>query len=172
MQPLLAAFDGVIDSIKPNAGSAGNYLTLRGDNGAVARYMHINNDTPGTNDGNGGLLYAFPPGIETGRARARRSAHRLVRADSGNAENSKGGHHLHFELWVNGAAVDPAPSLHAATFLAEPSVLAPIYYFDAQNALCQRANTPAGGDERQGAAASGRRWPAAAPRRARPSKRR
>src|SRR5205085_6773500 len=59
MTPLVAVFDGVV-WLRPASRPGGhNMLYLFGDNGLQARYMHINNDTPGTDDGNGGWETAY-----------------------------------------------------------------------------------------------------------------
>lgn len=127
MTPLVAAFDGVISSLKREAAPGqGNYLVLNGDNGWSALYLHVNNDTPGTDDGRGTASYAFPKGIEVG---TRVMAGQLVawRGDSGNAEST--GAHLHFELrkgsgW-SGVVYNAFLSLRAATRLAVPGPSGP-----------------------------------------------
>src|SRR5687768_11354347 len=116
MSPLVAAFDGVVTSLKKDGS---NYVAITGDRGAsagwTAIYVHVNNDTPGTDDGRGSAAWAFPSGIAVG---ARVLAGQLVgwRGDSGNAEGT--GPHLHFELrkgtgW-GGVVHNVYPSLVAA----------------------------------------------------------
>ena len=52
MQPLLAAVDGTVTPIRyENAGTAGNVITITGADGWYYNYFHVNNDTPGTDDG-------------------------------------------------------------------------------------------------------------------------
>ncbi len=129
MSPLLAAFDGVVTSVSRD-GRSGNTLTLAADRGPAAGwsavYVHINNDTPGTDDGKGTAAYAFPAGIEPG---VRVLAGQLVawRGDSGNAEGT--GPHLHFELhrgtgW-GGTVFNAYPSLSSARRLAAPAPSGP-----------------------------------------------
>lgn len=122
MTPLVAAFTGTITSLQRESRvGQGNYLVITGDNGWSAMYLHVNNDTPGTDDGRGTAKYAFPRGIEVG---TRVLAGQLVawRGDSGNAEST--GPHLHFELrkgagW-SGVAYDAYFSLRAAPRVAKP----------------------------------------------------
>jgi murein DD-endopeptidase MepM/ murein hydrolase activator NlpD len=99
----------------------GNYLVITGDNGWSAVYVHVNNDTPGTDDGRGTASWAFPKGIAVG---VRVMAGQLVawRGDSGDAEST--GPHLHFELrkgagW-SGVVYNAYPSLLAARRLTAP----------------------------------------------------
>lgn len=123
---LLAVTDGVV--VRKVFASGGNYLYLRGDDGWHYGYLHINNDTPGTDDGRNPAEWAFAPGIEEGVRVARGQQIAWV-GDSGNAEAS--GSHLHFEIrkpsskWYWSQAVDPAPSLDAAdpaVPLGDPSI--------------------------------------------------
>ena len=127
MTPLVAAFNGTVTSLQRESRvGEGNYLVITGDNGWSAMYLHVNNDTPGTDDGRGTAKYAFPRGIEVG---TRVLAGQLVawRGDSGNAETT--GPHLHFELrkgsgW-SGTAYDAFFSLQAASRIARPVASGP-----------------------------------------------
>jgi murein DD-endopeptidase MepM/ murein hydrolase activator NlpD len=118
MLPLVAAFDGVV---RLGRGGVGGHYTivLRGDNGWRACYYHVNNDTPGTNDGRGGDLYAFAPGLESGQ-RVHAGQFIGYLGNSGNAETTPP--HLHFELWcgITHVVVNAAPSLRAATRVDSP----------------------------------------------------
>lgn len=119
MTPLLAVFDGVVSFGRTNYPGAHNMLGLRSDDGYVASYLHINNDTPGTDDGQGSMRYAFPADLQSGdRVRAGQVV--AYCGDSGNAENT--GPHLHFELHdlEGGGVLDPFFSLKAAQRLALP----------------------------------------------------
>lgn len=112
MTPLYAAVDGRVRSINDPEESWGYALTIQDADGYTYHYLHINNDTPGTDDGNGGTVYAYAPGIEHG---ARVTRGQLVgwMGDSGNAENV--GSHLHFEIRLpDGTAINPYASLTAA----------------------------------------------------------
>ena len=127
MTPLVATFDGVISTLRrESTGSSGNYVSLRGDNGWSTNYLHMNNDTPGTDDAKGTAYYAFAPGLEQG---VRVFAGQLLGwlGDSGNAEGT--GPHLHFELrkgepW-SGVVYNAKPSLDAAARRTAPTVSGP-----------------------------------------------
>lgn len=119
MCPLLAAFDGVVYVIRSSGVGGHNRLTLVGDHGLTAEYMHINNDTPGTNDGLGTEDYAFAPGLRSGDRVVAGQILAWV-GNSGNAE--KVGPHLHFELWDSQECLNPDASLRQATRLTAPLV--------------------------------------------------
>ncbi len=116
MRPLVAALDGRVFFTKAAPGGH-NILTLEGDNGCRCLYMHINNDTPGTNDGLGSEEYAYPATMHSGD---HVSAGQLIAfvGNSGNAE--KVCPHCHFEMWLNGTCINPAPSLRSARVINEP----------------------------------------------------
>jgi murein DD-endopeptidase MepM/ murein hydrolase activator NlpD len=113
--PILAAVDGTVDWMTDGRprGTQGYALLLRGSDGNLYYYAHLNDDDPGTNDGRGGARYAYARGLRNGDRVAAGDVLGYA-GDSGNAERA--GAHLHFELhrgkW--GAAVDPAPTLRAA----------------------------------------------------------
>ncbi|MDP3711777.1 MAG: M23 family metallopeptidase [Mycobacteriales bacterium] len=129
MTPLVAAFDGVVTTLQQDGGS-GNYVGITADRGPAkgwtVLYLHVNNDTPGTDDGRGSAQWAFPKGIERG---ARVLAGQLVGwlGDSGNAEST--GAHLHVELrkgtgW-SGVVHNAYPSLIKARRLSAPTASGP-----------------------------------------------
>ncbi len=119
MRPVVAAFDGVVTLRRPSAAGGHYWLVLVGDNGWTATYLHLNNDTPGTDDGLGTDQHAFAPGLTTG-SRVRAGQLLGYVGDSGNAEDTVS--HLHFELAPTATRVpiNPGPSLEAAERLAEP----------------------------------------------------
>lgn len=123
LAPLVACFDGIVE-IKTGGGNAGYMITLIGDNGWTAQYYHVNNDTPGTDDGKGGPDYAFAPGIKNG---TRVYAGQLIgyNGDSGNAESTSP--HVHFELWNRSlnACFNPVESLNKAKKLDQPALYLP-----------------------------------------------
>ncbi|MHB8868273.1 MAG: S-layer homology domain-containing protein [Thermoleophilia bacterium] len=119
MTPLLAVVDGTLDWMNLT-GKLSSYnglpyynILLRGDDGNDYFYIHMNNDTPGTDDGLGGVEKAYAPGLGNG---TRVTAGQLIgwAGDSGNAEDS--GSHIHFEIHQGGYKnpIDPYESLKAA----------------------------------------------------------
>ncbi len=123
MTPLVAVFDGQV-ALGTGKGNAGNTITVVGDCGWNAEYYHVNNDSPGTDDGKGTADYAFAPGLRTGdRVYAGQFLGWV--GDSGNAEGTSP--HLHFELWSQetGACYNATPSLIAAQKLRVPLVNVP-----------------------------------------------
>jgi putative cell wall-binding protein len=121
MTRLYAAVDGTVCSINgltEPAPSWGMALTVCGVDGRQYRYLHVNNDTPGTDDGKGGPEHAYAPGIRKGKAVKRGQWLGWV-GDSGNAETTAP--HLHFEIGDSRVVdpygdnrIDPYPSLRAA----------------------------------------------------------
>ena len=108
MTPLVAVFDGVV-WLRPATRPGGHHmLFLYGDNGLQARYMHINNDTPGTDDGAGSWETAYAPGLRDGD-RVAAGQHIAWVGDSGNAEGTEP--HLHFELWSEQGCLNPELAL-------------------------------------------------------------
>ncbi len=108
--PLVAVGDGVIRWISDPGNTSSVYLGIDHGNGWLTRYIHMNNDSEGTDDGQ---VYGIAPGLVYGSVV---TAGQLIGwvGDSGNAEGA--GSHLHFELRRNpdgghGDAVDPNPYL-------------------------------------------------------------
>ena len=115
MLKLLACVSGTVVELRH--GSGGNSLYLKGDDGWYYCYLHINNDTPGTDDGKNAFEDAYAKGLKKGD-RVTKGQHIAYLGDSGNAEGS--GAHLHFEIrmpntnWYNASAVNAHYSLKAA----------------------------------------------------------
>ena len=66
MTPLVACFSGTVNVMRSAGVGGHNMLTIEGEDGFASAYMHINNDTPGTDDGLGTAEYAFPAGLQSG----------------------------------------------------------------------------------------------------------
>jgi hypothetical protein len=111
MVPLVAAVNGTVTWIRHDS-VRGNNLEITDADGWRYHYVHINNDTPGTDDGANLYELAFGPGIARGvQVRAGQVVAYL--GDSGNAESTAP--HLHFEiLRPDGSAINPTPSVDAA----------------------------------------------------------
>ena len=75
--------------------SGGNSIYLEDDDGWYYAYLHINNDTPFTDDGANPIEWAFAPGTTVG-SRVDRGQFIAYVGDSGNAESA--GPHCHFEI--------------------------------------------------------------------------
>lgn len=112
MQQLVSAVDGTVRFIAYPQPSWGYSVWIRDSEGYEYRYLHMNNDNPGTDDGVGGPQYAYAPGISEG---AKVSKGQLIgwMGDSGNAEST--GAHLHFEIrQPDRTPINPYQSLLAA----------------------------------------------------------
>jgi putative cell wall-binding protein len=116
LQELVAAASGTVTYLQQTKIS-GNLLEITDADGWVYTYIHLNNDTPGTDDGEAERSDTFGPGIEKG---ASVEAGQLVgyMGDSGNAEDA--GTHLHFELKdPSGVTVNAYTALQEATHIDE-----------------------------------------------------
>ncbi|HTK05412.1 MAG TPA: peptidoglycan DD-metalloendopeptidase family protein [Candidatus Eisenbacteria bacterium] len=112
MMPLLSAVDGYVRYIVIPEASWGYAVYIQDRDGYTYNYLHINNDTPGTDDGNGGTVYAYAPGIYE-NALVKRGQLIGWMGDSGNAESA--GPHLHFEIRrPDDTPISPYQSLLAA----------------------------------------------------------
>jgi hypothetical protein len=112
MTPLYSAIDGVVSDLEIPEASWGYAITLKDSDGYTYHYIHVNNDNPGTDDGQGGVDHAYAPFISVG-APVRRGQMIGWMGDSGNAENVCS--HLHFEIRrPDGTAINPYLSLMAA----------------------------------------------------------
>jgi hypothetical protein len=123
LQPLVAAADGMVSHLVQDHPTAGWGLVIEDAEGWDYRYYHVNNDSPGTDDGSDPPEWRLAPGIVEGS---------LVKAgqvvaymgDSGNSELSVP--HLHFELHrPDGSPIDPYRSLRSSEWTARCSVAAP-----------------------------------------------
>src|SRR2546423_305077 len=107
----VAVVDGTVSwvRIEDGTGISGNMLKLTAKDGWFFYYIHINNDTPGTDDGANPAEYRFAPGIGEG-SKVKAGDLIAYMGDSGDAEST--GPHLHFEVHQpDGTPVDPYTSL-------------------------------------------------------------
>lgn len=125
MTPLVSAVDGTVREIVFQ-NDKGNRVVVQDDDGWFYVYLHVNNDTPGTDDMAATRDQAFVPGLAVGQ-RVTKCQRIAYLGDSGNAEGS--GAHLHFEIrqpvtsgdptrswaWSSAIAINPADSLRAAS---------------------------------------------------------
>ena len=123
MTPVVAVADGVISWGRFD-NARGTYLKIVGDDGWEYAYIHLNNDTPGTDDGRARCDQALSAricstvsGTLIGRGTPV-SAGEVIGyiGDSGNAENT--GAHLHFEVYQPSDSgtevINPTPIVDAA----------------------------------------------------------
>lgn len=125
--PVVAAHDGVIRHTSTALGrSCCAIWGITADDGWETWYIHMNNDTPGTDDG---LGWGFAPGIEPG---VRVQAGQLIGwvGDSGNAERVAP--QIHFELRrPDGVAISPYASLQVAARVDLPRLAGADRFFTA-----------------------------------------
>lgn len=120
MTPVLACFSGTVFMAK--GGNAGNWLTLLGDCGWSAQYMHLNDDKTDLDDDTATKDLTYAPWLQDGGHVEAGDLLGFV-GNSGNAKTS--GSHLHFELHGLQGAVDPAPYLRSARIGSAPSLTVP-----------------------------------------------
>jgi len=136
MQPLVAAADGTVvylvapfrpepsdpsapspspspsATASPAPSSAGYAIFIRDAEGFTYRYVHVNNDSPGTDDGAATFEQAFTADMRLGQKVTKGQLIGYL-GDSGNAESTAA--HLHFEIRMpDGGAMNPFDSLSAA----------------------------------------------------------
>jgi murein DD-endopeptidase MepM/ murein hydrolase activator NlpD len=110
MTEVYAFADGVVTKVGSSS-RAGRYVIIEHAEAWNTYYIHLNNDTPGTDDGDADWSLTVAEGIEVG---SRVAAGQLIGwvGDSGNAEGS--GSHTHFELRNGGRNINPYHVLESA----------------------------------------------------------
>lgn len=122
--PVYAAMGGTVVKMPMVDDATGYRLRVEADDGRTYAYLHLNNDSPGTDDGLGTADQAYAPGVKLG-GRVERGQHIGYMGDSGNAEETAV--HLHFNIIdplvtdpYGKHAPNPYPSLKAAE--AKPDI--------------------------------------------------
>ena len=143
LQPLVAMHDGVIDHLVDHP-TAGYGIVIRDSEGWEYRVYHVNNDTPGTDDGRDDGTWRFAEDVVPGAAVR---AGQLIgwMGDSGNSEGSVP--HAHVEIHrPGGDAVNPYWSLRRAQRDVNCGIdsagPAPSTSFDATTSAARWATTP------------------------------
>lgn len=113
LAPLVAVTDGTIVSVRRSALTlAGNMVTIRDDEGWYYLYLHLNNDSPGTDDGSNPQGWILANRLRVG-SRVKAGDVIGYLGDSGNAETVPA--HVHFEIHPPGqGAINPTPSVQGA----------------------------------------------------------
>lgn len=118
-QPLVAAAKGTIIDVQYPKPRWGYSVTIRDDDGWEYVYIHMNDDTPGTDDDQGGPMNAYAADMRVGNRVARGQLLGWV-GDSGYANNIP---HLHFEMYTpSGKTANPYWSLREATRISKPRI--------------------------------------------------
>ncbi len=122
--PIVAAAKGVVETIG-EGDQAGLYVVVRHTDGWRSAYVHMNNDSPGTDNG---LTVGFAPGLRVG-SRVEPGTLLGYVGDSGNAEETVA--HLHFELQQpDGLKINPYEPLKRARRVRDPRPLPVVDYDD------------------------------------------
>lgn len=110
MTEVYAFADGVVTKVGSSR-RAGRYIIIEHAEAWDTYYIHLNNDNPGTDDGDADWSLTVAEGIDVGSYVV---AGQLIGwvGDSGNAEG--GGAHTHFELRNGGRNINPYHVLEGA----------------------------------------------------------
>lgn len=117
-RPLVSPVNGTIISMNVPEASWGYSITIRDADGYEFRFIHMNNDNVGTDDGKGGPMNAYAVDIKVGNPVVKGQLVGYL-GDSGNAETTAP--HLHFEIFgPDGSIVNPYDVLGSAQRLSAP----------------------------------------------------
>jgi murein DD-endopeptidase MepM/ murein hydrolase activator NlpD len=105
--PVVAVAGGIVTRVDDGR-TAGNYVVIEHIGGWETWYLHLNNDSPGTDNGRLGPDHAVGAKVEVGWWIPAGAIVGFV-GDSGNAEGTQP--HTHFELRIDGDVVNPFPYL-------------------------------------------------------------
>jgi murein DD-endopeptidase MepM/ murein hydrolase activator NlpD len=110
MTQVYAAADGIIETLGDSP-RAGRYIVIAHAGGWSTTYAHLNNDTPGTDDGRAPWVLTVTHAVVEGQYVQGGELIGWV-GDSGNAEGT--GSHVHFELALDQTPTDPHDLLQEA----------------------------------------------------------
>ena len=125
-QQIVSATDGVIEHVFSPQPSWGYSVVIRSTGNYCYWYIHMNNDTPGTDDGKGGEMRAYATDMKPGNPVKRGQLIGWV-GDSGASESTVS--HLHFEVlkptngrcdFTTGTHVNPYLNLKSAVKVSRP----------------------------------------------------
>ncbi len=119
-QPLIAVMDGTVEWVTTPRKGSGMQFSIQSADGWSFWYIHVNNDTPGTDDGSSRGIFGYAPDLYRGMPVV---AGQLLgwMGDSGNAESTPP--HLHFEMHPpTGGVVNPFNSLQVARRISKPVI--------------------------------------------------
>lgn len=120
---IVSPVDGYVYYLMNPEPNWGWSLGIRGDDGYDYNFLHLNNDTEGTDDARGGPMKAYAADMKVGN-RVVRGQHIGWLGDSGNAETTPP--HLHFEIYdQNDNHINPYTYLLAAPRITTPTTIYP-----------------------------------------------
>lgn len=107
LSPVYAIADGEVTRVAQSA-RAGRYAILEHHDGWESRYLHLNNDSEGDDNGRAEWGLTVVNRLEEG-VRVTAGTQIAFVGDSGNAEGTNS--HTHFELHLGSSTVNPWPYL-------------------------------------------------------------
>ncbi len=120
--PLVSPVDGTIYYVMYPEPSWGYSLGIRDADGYEFNFLHLNNDSDGTDDDKGGAMKAYAVDMKVGNKVAK-GQHIGWVGDSGHSNNVP---HLHFEMYEpNGGVINPYEFLRQSTVIYQPTALYP-----------------------------------------------